>query len=160
MKLKNFSLKLKKLRELCLNSNMIPIVILILFLYDFFPKDNSRIEMSDIKLNRAKNFITDISRDMNAATWDIGKRRMKTTNELRFQDGMIQFQQCSSQTKKDVINTFKQYQHLVIKEHDIFGKYFCIDTNILVRMSFHEDDCKLFIATKWNNSYSNCTSLI
>ncbi|WP_147293677.1 hypothetical protein [Alysiella crassa] len=116
--------------------------------------------MSDIKLNQARNFITDISRDMNAATWDIGKKRMKTKNELRFQDGMIQFQQCSSQTQKDVMNAFKQYQHLVIKEHNIFGKYFCIDTNILVRMSFHEDDCKLFIETKWDNSYPNCTPLI
>lgn len=160
MKLNHFSLQLKKLGEFLLTSNILPIVILILFLYDFFPKDNNKIEMSDIKLNQAKNFITDISRDMNAATWDTGKARIKTTHELRFRDGMIQFQQCSSQTKKDVMNTFKQYQHLVIKEHDIFGKYFCIDTNILVRMSFHEDDCKLFIATKWDNSYSNCTSLI
>ena len=160
MRLKNFSLKFKKLFEFCLNSNIIPIVILILFIYDFFPKDNSKIEMSDIKLNQARNFITDISRDMNAATWDIGKKRMKTKNELRFQDGMIQFQQCSSQTQKDVMNAFKQYQHLVIKEHNIFGKYFCIDTNILVIMSFHEDDCKLFIETKWDNSYPNCTPLI
>lgn len=160
MKLNHFSLQLKKLGEFLLTSNILPIVILILFLYDFFPKDNNKIEMSDIKLNQAKNFITDISRDMNAATWDIGKKRMKTKNELRFQDGMIQFQQCSSQTKKDVMNTFKQYQHLVIKEHDIFGKYFCIDNNILVRMSFNEDNCKLFIDIKWDHSYSNCTSLI
>ncbi len=160
MRLKNFSLKFKKLFEFCLNSNIIPIVILILFIYDFFPKDNSKIEMSDIKLNQARNFITDISRDMNAATWDTGKERIKTKHELRFRDGMIQFQQCSSQTKKDVMNAFKKYQNLMIKEHDIFGKYFCIDNTILVNMTFNENNCKLFIDIKWNNSYSNCTSLI
>lgn len=164
MKLNVFYLKLKKFFTFCLDFNLHVIILIVmiisLFFYDSVRKHENKIELSDIKFNQARNFMTDISRDMNAATWHFGAERTNTSTQFIFQSGRVKFQECSPKTKEDVMNAFKKYQNLMVKEDKLFGQYFCIDKNVLIKMDFFEDDCKLYVNTKWYSSYSTCNPLI
>lgn len=138
----------------------IPLLIILVYFGDANEKNDSEIGIAKIKQTRATNFISDISRRMGSATWDLGKPRINQSNEFKFSDGRIRFLQCSPNTKHNIEQVFEQYRYLIIKEHKTFGKYFCIDNNIVINIDSFGNGCDLIFSVQWDKSYSNCSEIL
>lgn len=152
-------LRLKvKLGEFCLGA--IPLLIILVYFGDANEKNDGEIGIAKIKQTRATNFISDISRRMGFATWDLGKPRINQSNEFKFSNGKIRFLQCSPNTKHNIEQVFEQYRYLTIKEHKTFGKYFCIDNNIVINIDSFGNGCDLIFSIQWDKSYSNCSEIL
>ena len=143
------------------NRNFFAVVPLIVFLISLaFPKHDDALHASNIKLTVAKNFISDLSREMGASMWDFGLSRTKNDSEFMFLGGTIKFQQCTSLVKEKVDDVYhNRHKDLVIKDREILGKYLCIDNDILLGLSVPGEDCDIVFSAKWRDAYNNCAEI-
>ena len=143
-----------------LGENLVGIITVMSFLmlhFLVFPKNDNALHASNIKLTVAKNFISDLSREMGASMWDFGLSRTKNDSEFMFLGGTIKFQQCTSLVKEKVDDVYhNRHKDLVIKDRDVLGKYLCIDNDILLSISVPGEDCDIVFSAKWRENYNNC----
>lgn len=149
--------------KVLLSENLVGIITVISFLiinFLVFPKNDNALHASNIKLTVAKNFISDLSREMGASMWDFGLSRTKNDNEFMFLDGTIKFQQCTSLVKEKVDDVYNnRHKDLVIKDREVLGKYLCIDNDILLSISVPDEDCDIVFSAKWHDAYNKCASI-
>lgn len=127
------------------------------------------IPINEIKLTSAKNFISNLTQQMDGAVWDFGKARRMERDNWAFFSGRIELynkkQECSPQTSNQFDATLNKFTNIEVhvKETISNERYFCIDDNILVEIHLfsipERKHCHIGFTAEWSDN-TDCQKLI